>query len=264
MLFQAQIQILVQDLFLATILLSSSGLVNNTHRPDFQVSLVCVLFHVSRTAGEADAEAEADAFYGLHGYGGFGVYQGYPGPGIYGGSGLTGWAGYGGHPYPYLAGYAPQPQAPYYPGYARHAPVISPVLSNAHAPSLSPAPAHFRAPDHGALHISALSAHPGVPHSVAAVPDLSPLSSAPAPSLALAPQHAPAYDVAPAHHVATAPQAAPAPHISHGHAPSPHVTTSQYHAQDEEGNYSFGYNNPNSAREERGNAHTGVRGWESH
>ena len=32
LLFQAQIQILVEDLFLATILLSSSGLVNNTHR----------------------------------------------------------------------------------------------------------------------------------------------------------------------------------------------------------------------------------------
>ena len=38
------------------------------------------------------------------------------------------------------------------------------------------------------------------------------------------------------------------------------VTASQYHAQDEEGNYSFGYNNPNSARMETGNPHTGVRG----
>ena len=39
-----------------------------------------------------------------------------------------------------------------------------------------------------------------------------------------------------------------------------HLETSQYHAQDEQGNYSFGYNNPNSARMETGNPHTGVRG----
>ena len=40
----------------------------------------------------------------------------------------------------------------------------------------------------------------------------------------------------------------------------PGVTSSQYHAQDEEGNYSFGYNNPNSARMETGNPITGVMG----
>ena len=38
------------------------------------------------------------------------------------------------------------------------------------------------------------------------------------------------------------------------------VTSSQYHAQDEEGNYSFGYSNPNSARMETGNPYTGVMG----
>ena len=38
------------------------------------------------------------------------------------------------------------------------------------------------------------------------------------------------------------------------------VTSSQFHAQDEEGNYSFGYKNPNSARQETGNALTGVTG----
>ena len=36
--------------------------------------------------------------------------------------------------------------------------------------------------------------------------------------------------------------------------------SSQYHAQDEEKNYSFGYSNPVSARQEAGNALTGVTG----
>ena len=36
--------------------------------------------------------------------------------------------------------------------------------------------------------------------------------------------------------------------------------SSQYHAQDEEKNYSFGYSNPVSARREAGNALTGVTG----
>jgi hypothetical protein len=40
----------------------------------------------------------------------------------------------------------------------------------------------------------------------------------------------------------------------------PSVTSSQFHSQDEEGNYAFGYNNINSARQESGNARTGVSG----
>merc|ERR1711920_192902 len=40
----------------------------------------------------------------------------------------------------------------------------------------------------------------------------------------------------------------------------PSVTSSQYHAQDEDKNFSFGYSNINSARQESGNAHTGVVG----
>merc|ERR1739838_460077 len=38
------------------------------------------------------------------------------------------------------------------------------------------------------------------------------------------------------------------------------VISSQYHAQDEDKNYSFGYSNINSARQESGNAYTGVVG----
>jgi len=45
---------------------------------------------------------------------------------------------------------------------------------------------------------------------------------------------------------------------SHGDYPS--VSSSQYHSQDEMGNYAFGYNNVNGAREEEGNSLTGVRG----
>ena len=35
---------------------------------------------------------------------------------------------------------------------------------------------------------------------------------------------------------------------------------SQYHSQDEDGNFSFGYSNVNSARREVGNGRGGVRG----
>jgi hypothetical protein len=38
------------------------------------------------------------------------------------------------------------------------------------------------------------------------------------------------------------------------------VTSSQYHSQDEFGNYDYSYNNINSAKHESGNAHTGVMG----
>merc|ERR1719227_6267 len=41
-------------------------------------------------------------------------------------------------------------------------------------------------------------------------------------------------------------------------AAAPSVTSSQYHSQDEEKNFSFGYSNINSARQESGNANLGV------
>ena len=40
----------------------------------------------------------------------------------------------------------------------------------------------------------------------------------------------------------------------------PSIPSSQYHSQDEEGNYSFGYNNVNGAREEMGNSGSVVTG----
>ena len=40
--------------------------------------------------------------------------------------------------------------------------------------------------------------------------------------------------------------------------PVPKVESSQYHAQDEAGNYEYGYNNINSAKHERGNAYAGT------
>ena len=40
----------------------------------------------------------------------------------------------------------------------------------------------------------------------------------------------------------------------------PSVTSSQFHAQDEDGNYSFGYKNVNGFRVESGNSLTGVSG----
>merc|ERR1712179_610652 len=41
---------------------------------------------------------------------------------------------------------------------------------------------------------------------------------------------------------------------------APSLTSSQYHSQDEAGNFAFGYNNVNGAREESGNVETGVSG----
>merc|ERR1712126_47396 len=40
----------------------------------------------------------------------------------------------------------------------------------------------------------------------------------------------------------------------------PSVHSSQFHSQDEAGNFAFGYNNVNGAREESGNVDTGVMG----
>merc|ERR1719373_210318 len=61
--------------------------------------------------------------------------------------------------------------------------------------------------------------------------------------------------------VAAAPVVAKAaPVVAEVRAAVPTVTSSQFHSQDEEKNYSFGYSNINSARQESGNALTGVVG----
>ena len=63
-------------------------------------------------------------------------------------------------------------------------------------------------------------------------------------------------------HIAAAPvsvEAAPVVAEVHS-AEVPRVTSSQFHSQDEDKNYAFGYSNINSARQESGNALTGVTG----
>merc|ERR1712054_24496 len=60
--------------------------------------------------------------------------------------------------------------------------------------------------------------------------------------------------------VAAAPVVAAAPAVADVRAAVPTVTSSQFHSQDEDKNYSFGYSNINSARQESGNALTGVVG----
>merc|ERR1711962_1523209 len=61
--------------------------------------------------------------------------------------------------------------------------------------------------------------------------------------------------------VAAAPVVAKAAHVvAEVRAAVPTVTSSQFHSQDEDKNYSFGYSNINSARQESGNALTGVTG----
>merc|ERR1712083_1230527 len=64
-----------------------------------------------------------------------------------------------------------------------------------------------------------------------------------------------------AHVVAAAPVVAKAaPVVAEVRAAVPTVTSSQFHSQDEDKNCSFGYSNINSARQESGNALTGVVG----
>merc|ERR1712055_180772 len=71
---------------------------------------------------------------------------------------------------------------------------------------------------------------------------------------------------APAVHTVAAPVAAApviakaAPVVAEVRAAVPTITSTQFHSQDEEKNYAFGYSNINSARQESGNALTGVTG----
>ena len=107
-------------------------------------------------------------------------------------------------------------------------------------------------------------AHYGRPYAYAAAQRILP---APAQALAYA---APAaavvtsYSAAPAVVVAAPAAAVAAPAAVAAVRGAPAVPSagesSQYHAQDEEKNYSFGYSNPVSARQEAGNALTGVTG----
>ena len=107
-------------------------------------------------------------------------------------------------------------------------------------------------------------AHYGRPYAYAAAQRILP---APAQALAYA---APAaavvtsYSATPAVVVAAPGAAVAAPAAVAAVRGAPAVPSagksSQYHAQDEEKNYSFGYSNPVSARQEAGNALTGVTG----
>merc|ERR1712227_215619 len=64
--------------------------------------------------------------------------------------------------------------------------------------------------------------------------------------------------VAPIAAVRAAPIAAPAVRTIAAPVAAPSITSSQYHSQDEDKNFSFGYSNINSARQESGNANLGV------
>merc|ERR1739838_984830 len=67
--------------------------------------------------------------------------------------------------------------------------------------------------------------------------------------------------VAPAvHAVVAAPAVHAAPVVAEVRAAVTTVTSTQFHSQDEAKNYAFGYSNINSARQESGNALTGVTG----
>ena len=214
--------------------------------PPLQVSLACAAVWLLQVAAEADPEA--DPFYGVlglghggylgyPGYHGYPVYRGYPGypgyPGYLGDSGyLGGHLGYlqhlaAGPPHGYLQ--------PSFHTSVHHPPAVAPAVAPAVSAAVAPAVASVEPA--GAARIAGLGAVPAVPHSVAARPDTSLHTPAAAPPVAAV--------------------AAPAGYIE---GVAGRVTSRQYHAQDEEGNYSFGYTNPSSARAEAGNPRTGVQG----
>merc|ERR1711975_62648 len=81
-----------------------------------------------------------------------------------------------------------------------------------------------------------------------------------APVVAAAPAVAAVRTVAAPVIAKSAPLVDAAPVVAEVRAAVPTVTSSQFHSQDEDKNYSFGYSNINSARQESGNALTGVVG----
>merc|ERR1739838_790488 len=71
---------------------------------------------------------------------------------------------------------------------------------------------------------------------------------------------APAVHTVAAAPIIGAPAVHAAPVVAEVRAAVPTVTSTQFHSQDEAKNYAFGYSNINSARQESGNALTGVTG----
>merc|ERR1719483_549298 len=183
--------------------------------------LVCLSFLLARSC------AEADPYYGGVAYG------------AYGSAALS-------YPYVYSNGFS----APHTFGYA--APT---AYGYAAAPAVH-ADAAYAPAVHAATafdYVHGAASYAPVAHAAAAY----------APAVHAAAAYAPAV------HASTAPVitkvanliAAPVAEVhSEFHSSVPSVTSSQFHSQDEEGNYAFGYNNINSARQESGNVETGVSG----
>merc|ERR1712058_206314 len=89
---------------------------------------------------------------------------------------------------------------------------------------------------------------------------VAPVVAAPAVRTIAAPAVASVRTVAAPAVAATPVIAKAAPVVAEVRAAVPTVTSTQFHSQDEEKNYAFGYSNINSARQESGNALTGVTG----
>jgi len=205
------------------------------------VTISVIINAESDADAESYADAESDGYYSP--YGGYGGYS-------RGGAILRNYPAfrrsyYSPHAYrPHRFGRYYSPARRYsYGGYSAPAPVAVATkryVEPYHAPVVAAAPLHS-VPAVPQEHISTY----GAPEIV---------RSAPAP--VVAPVAAPAY------HEVAAPVAAPAPAYSTASikAVPSGATSKQYHAQDEFGNVLYGYNNPNSAKEERRDAHGNVAG----
>ena len=181
-------------------------------------------------AAEAEAVPEADA--GYFGYGGYG-YPGYSGLGYARPLLASAYPANYFSPYNHFAYSAAAPAITHAgPAFAPYAP-IAPAAPVAHAAVAAPlayntAPAAIAAP---AAHIAYNTVDAPVAHAAVAAPLAYNTVAAPV-----------------AHAAVAVPVDAPA------------VTASQFHSQDEFGNYDYSYSNINSAKREYGNALTGVTG----
>jgi len=219
---------------------------------------LCLMMVAARyVIAESDADAESDGFYGYSG--GAAVLRSYP---------AYRRPYYSPHAYrrPYGAYHAPARRYSYRTLGPSPAPLPVPQRRVAVEPAYAPAPAPaYAGPLRGvpAVPVAHVETYGGLEPvaAPAAIPAayVGSFNELLAPVKADVPAPAPYSLPAPGSVAISAP--APAPYSTHAVQAVPAAaTSSQYHAQDEFGNVSYGYKNPNSAKDEKRDAYGNVVG----
>jgi len=159
---------------------------------------------------------------------------------------------------PYYSNYGVRTSLPYVYSHGLRSGYITPTVRTLHTAPVAPVAAvapvtHVTRVAHvaPAVRVAPVS---HVTHAVRVVPKVPVTRVSPVAPVAPAVRVAPVAPKVPVARVASvAPVAAVKSSIQS-------VTSSQFHSQDESGNFAFGYNNVNGAREESGNIQTGVTG----